>query len=180
MLFEIHEKVREMLTQYNDTVSGKCAICLLMFRRPPDPDQHAQDEEERTMKALEVVCNHQKSLQAKGVNIVESDLKAQLQGSTSEDENEEEDDQEKFTDRADLVRVDKCFHRFHLVCLHRYWFMPRKTETDAYGDQIEYKLPEEKRCPVCRRVAEAAEQDYVKAVYSENPSFENHSYWHDK
>lgn len=90
--------------------------------------------------------------------MVGSDLAAQLDGSQSDDDiNEENEDDEKFTERADLVRIDKCFHRFHLLCLHRYWFMPRKSEKDSYGDTIDYKLPEEKRCPVCRREVDAEE-----------------------
>ena len=89
--------------------------------------------------------------------MVESDLAAQLQGSQSDEEAEEEDEDQKFTERADLVRIDKCFHRFHLLCLHRYWFMARKSEKDSYGDTIDYKLPEEKRCPVCRREVDVDE-----------------------
>jgi hypothetical protein len=27
----MHEKIREILTEYNDTVDGKCAVCLEKF-----------------------------------------------------------------------------------------------------------------------------------------------------
>ena len=30
-LYEMHEKIREILTQYNDTLGGRCAICLEPF-----------------------------------------------------------------------------------------------------------------------------------------------------
>lgn len=73
----MHEKIREILTEYNDTVDGRCAICLEPFC----------DDESRIML-------------------------------------------EKFTDRPDLVRVNECFHRFHLICLHRDWFMERFKEKD--------------------------------------------------
>ena len=76
----MHEKIREILTEYNDTLIGRCAVCLEKF------------------------CEDDKKLA-----------------------------EEKFTDRADLVRVDQCFHRFHLLCLYRDWFMERHKEKDEFG-----------------------------------------------
>lgn len=28
ILYDLHEKIREILTNYNDTVKGRCAVCL--------------------------------------------------------------------------------------------------------------------------------------------------------
>lgn len=28
LLFDLHEKMRELVTEYNDTVKGRCAVCL--------------------------------------------------------------------------------------------------------------------------------------------------------
>lgn len=61
-----------------------------------------------------------------------------------------EDEQADFTDRPDLVRLFKCFHRFHLLCLYRDWFMDRHVEKDKFGGDIEYQQSEIKRCPICR------------------------------
>ena len=33
-LYEMHEKIREILTELNDTVKGRCAICLEGFEDP--------------------------------------------------------------------------------------------------------------------------------------------------
>lgn len=52
-VYEMHEKIREILTEYNDTLIGRCAVCLEKF------------------------CKDDSKL-----------------------------GEEKFTDRADLVRVD--------------------------------------------------------------------------
>ena len=95
LLYELHEKMREIVTGFNDTVSGRCAVCLEPF------------------------CS--------------------------------EDVDQKFTERPDLVRIDQCFHRFHLLCVHRDWFMQRNQEKDDYGCVISYKLPDSKMCPICRR-----------------------------
>lgn len=95
----MHEKVREIVSNYNDTVKGRCAVCLYKFK------------------------------------VTNEDL-----GVDEDDENEEE--LEKFTDRHDLVRIDHCFHRFHLICLHRDWFMPRAAEIDSFGGKIIHQIPE--------------------------------------
>jgi hypothetical protein len=73
--------MREILSKYNDTVQGRCAVCLENF-------SGLTDEEEMS-------------------------LEEPLQG---------------FTDRADLVRIGHCFHRFHLICVYRDWFMERVSE----------------------------------------------------
>lgn len=105
----MHEKMREILTEYNDTLHGRCAVCLEKF------------------------CEDESKLA-----------------------------EEKFTDRIDLVRVGECFHRFHLICLYRDWFMTRVREKDEFGCEIEYKMPKQKRCPICRRHVTKEELDYIK------------------
>lgn len=30
-IYDLHEKTREILTEYNDTVAGRCAVCLDKF-----------------------------------------------------------------------------------------------------------------------------------------------------
>lgn len=102
--------MREIVTEFNDTVKGTCAVCM--------------------------------------DNLCAGDCEAN-----------------DFSDRADLVRVDKCFHRFHLVCLHRYWFMPRHTYKDEFGGVITTDLPEEKNCPICRRVVDLTEVDFIKSKF---------------
>ena len=77
LLYNIYEELREIISGYNDTLKGRCPVCL---------DAFAQDEQEL--------------------------------------------EDGKFTDRKDLVRIDKCFHRFHLLCVYRYWFMRRHVEKD--------------------------------------------------
>ena len=37
MLYDLHEKMREIVTEYNDTVKGRCAVCL------EDLVAHAED-----------------------------------------------------------------------------------------------------------------------------------------
>lgn len=112
----MHEKIREIITNYNDTVKGRCAVCLFKFKKSENSEE--------------------------------------------DDENEEE--LEKFTDRHDLVRIDHCFHRFHLICLHRDWFMPRVTEKDSFGGNVHHEIPEIKKCPICRREVQEMEIEYVK------------------
>ena len=109
LLYTTFEELREVLSTYNDTLRGRCSVCL---------EQFADSEEER------------------------------LEG--------------KFTDRADLVRIDNCFHRFHLVCVYRDWFMERHTEVDNFGNKLTYDLPDVKRCPVCRNEVSQADQEHVK------------------
>lgn len=75
-----------------------------------------------------------------------------------------------------MVRIDTCYHRFHLICLYRDWFMPRKTEQDQYGCAIEYKLPEVKKCPICRRDVDAEEIQYIKEKMQEHPEIDDHGY----
>lgn len=111
--------MREILTSYNDTIEGRCAVCLEQF------------------------CQEGKSNQA------------------------------NFSDRVDLVRIDKCFHRFHLICCHRDWFMERAKETDSYGDVITHQIPELKRCPICRREVDETEIDYVRSQVGLHPEIED-------
>ena len=114
--------MREILTSYNDTVEGRCAVCLEKF------------------------CQEGKS------------------------------EQESFSDRVDLVRIDQCFHRFHLICVHRDWFMERAKEKDSYGDVITHSIPECKRCPICRREVDESEIDYVRTQFSMHPEIEDQGY----
>ena len=109
ILYDLHEKMRDIISSYNDTIEGRCAVCLEHFCK--------LEQEELT---------------------------------------------EKFTDRVDLIRIDGCFHRFHLICVHRDWFMERAKETDSYGDVITTTIPQCKKCPICRRKVEEQEIDYVK------------------
>ena len=93
----MYEQMREILSQHNDSLRGRCSVCLENF------------------------C-----------------------------EDEEKLETETFTDRGDLVRIDGCFHRFHLLCVYRDWFMQRKSEKDEFGNVLEFELPENKKCPICR------------------------------
>lgn len=129
-LFALHEKIREIITNYNDTVKGRCAVCLFKFKKSENSEE--------------------------------------------DDENEEE--LEKFTDRHDLVRIDHCFHRFHLICLHRDWLMPRVTEKDSFGGNVHHEIPEIKKCPICRREVQEMEIEYVKTQYLEHPELEDDGY----
>lgn len=115
LLYMIYQDLRDYLTKYNDTLRGRCSVCLEPF------------------------CES------------EADLETQ-----------------NFTDRVDLVRIDGCFHRFHILCVYRDWFMARATDTDEFGYVTKYDLPEIKQCPVCR--SEAAEHDicHIKETVEAN------------
>lgn len=67
-----------------------------------------------------------------------------------------------------MVRVDNCFHRFHILCVYRDWFMERATDKDEFGGILTYDLPELKKCPICRN--EAVEDDiaYIKDTVEGN------------
>ena len=112
IVFNLFEELREILSKYNDTLRGRCSICLEPF---------AEDEDEL--------------------------------------------ENGKFTDRKDLVRIDQCFHRFHLLCVFRYWFMKRHVETDEFGNKIEFSVPKKKKCPVCRRDAADEDITYIKNTF---------------
>ena len=36
IIYDMHEKFREILTEYNDTIRGRCAICLEDFTKVGD------------------------------------------------------------------------------------------------------------------------------------------------
>ncbi len=127
-MFDLHEKTSETLSKFNDSVTGRCSICLENFRS----GEFSENQE-------------------------------LLQG-------------EKFSDRLDLVRIDDCFHRFHLVCLYRDWFMQRAIEKDEFGGLIITEIPEIKRCPICRRSVEESEEELIKKLYCEHPEFEDNGY----
>jgi len=40
--------------------------------------------------------------------------------------------------------------------------MQRKLEKDEFGCDIQYKMPSKKRCPICRRLVDKEEMDYIK------------------
>jgi len=73
-LYDSFEKIKDVISEFNDSVKGRCNICFGDFY--------------------------------------------------------EEGRNEAFTDRVYLTRVDECFHKFHLLCLWRFWFMPRHKEKD--------------------------------------------------
>ena len=112
-IYNLHDKAREILSEYNDTLIGRCAICLENF------------------------CNEGED----GGGGTES---------------------QTFTDRADLVRIDECFHRFHLICVWRDWYMERFKEKDEFGVELMYKPPKKKRCPICRRLVTKEEMSYIQ------------------
>jgi hypothetical protein len=124
-LYDLHEKMREIVTSFNDTTNGRCAVCLENFNG---------------------------------------------------EEDQEESESNGFASRVDLVRIDRCFHRFHLLCLHRDWFMERKSEKDQYGCVINFKLPETKRCPICRRDVEEQEIKYIQDQMADHPEIEDRGY----
>ncbi len=51
------------------------------------------------------------------------------------------------------IRIEYCFHRFHLLCVYRDWFMTRHVDKDEFGGDVIFEVPEVKRCPVCMSVA---------------------------
>lgn len=118
-LNELHDKMRDIVTGFNDSVKGRCAVCLENF------------------------C---------------------------------EDQDASFTDRTDLVRINNCYHRFHLICVHRDWFMQRKDEKDSFGCVLQYSIPEVKRCPICRREVEADEIKYIHDSFKQHPEVEDGGY----
>ena len=113
--------MREVMTKYNDTVEGRCAVCLEQFVNDGEKDQ-------------------------------------------------------SFTDRVDLVRIDSCYHRFHLICVHRDWFMPRQSSKDSYGGVIDYQIPDEKRCPICRREVDEKEVKYIEEQKEAHPEIDDGGY----
>lgn len=130
-LYQFYESLSEILTKYNDTCRGRCAVCLERFSLKDPPD---------------------------------------------EEEEEEIDEDEKFTERDDLVRIDVCYHRFHVLCLHRDWFMQRQSEKDKFGNTIEFKVPNVKRCPICRRDVEDQEIKHILELFKSHPEIEDHGY----
>ena len=135
-LYDFFEKLTDILTTYNDTVKGRCAVCLENFS----------------------LKEHDESKEAEA------------------DNSEPSEEEANFTDRPDLVRIDQCYHRFHLICLHRDWFMPRVPETDAFGGTIQYKLPEMKKCPICRRCVEDQEIQHICKQVVDHPEVDDKGY----
>ena len=119
VIYNLHETLRETISAYNDTVRGRCYICL------------------------DDLCDDQSA---------------------------------KFTDRSDLARIDGCYHRFHLICLYRDWFMKRHIEKDEFGGKITYKLEEKKRCPICRKLVSCDDVNHIRENYNKYPQLEDGSY----
>lgn len=115
LLYQMYSELRDCISLYNDTLRGRCSVCLEPF------------------------CES------------EADLETQT-----------------FTDRVDLVRINNCFHRFHILCVYRDWFMTRATETDEFGGIISYDLPEVKRCPICRSDAPENDIEHIKEMVEAN------------
>ena len=113
------DDLKELISTYNDTVRGRCYICL------------------------DSLCS---------------------------------DQSQSFTSRNDLARIDGCYHRFHLICLYRDWFMKRHVEKDEFGGSIFYKLEAVKKCPICRKKVSEEDVDHIKKNYIENPSLDDNSY----
>ena len=80
----------------------------------------------------------------------------------------EEANEAKFSERADFVRIDSCFHRFHLICVYRDWFMERHVEVDEFGGDIVSELPEDKKCPICRTEVTMHDIESVKSNFESN------------
>jgi hypothetical protein len=47
--------------------------------------------------------------------------------------------------------------------------MRRVVEKDQFGCDVEYKMPETKVCPVCRREVELNEIEYIKDEFKKHP-----------
>ena len=52
----------------------------------------------------------------------------------------------------------------------------RKKEKDEFGCEYEYKPPENKRCPVCRREVRDDEINYIKEQVKKHPEVKNNDY----
>jgi hypothetical protein len=39
ILYDLNERIREILTDYNDTVKGRCAVCLEQFCHEGNEDE---------------------------------------------------------------------------------------------------------------------------------------------
>ena len=67
-----------------------------------------------------------------------------------------------FSERGDLARLDECFHRYHLVCIYHDWFVERQKDVGKFGEEIAYELPEQKKCPICRRDVSTEEKEKIR------------------
>ena len=47
--------------------------------------------------------------------------------------------------------------------------MTRVKEKDEFGCEHEYKAPEIKKCPICRREVDSVEQEYIEGQYRKHP-----------
>lgn len=54
--------------------------------------------------------------------------------------------------------------------------MPRQSYKDSYGDVTKYEIPEEKRCPICRREVDEQEVKYVSEQKSAHPEIDDGGY----
>ena len=75
-----------------------------------------------------------------------------------------------FLERSDLVKINKCYHRFHLFCLCHFWFDQLEDDFDDKGNvMFEYIPPKDKLCPVCRR--EVGSMDYARLILKNKQPF---------
>jgi len=54
--------------------------------------------------------------------------------------------------------------------------MERNSEKDKYGVVINYDLPEDKKCPICRRLVDNQEVEYVMSQVDQHPEVEDGGY----
>lgn len=116
IMFNIHDRLRELVTEQYERIEGRCEICL------------------------------------------------------------EELAVEGSTDSSHLVSLDGCFHRFHLLCVHRHWFMERQAEEDSYGLKIEYHLPSEHNCALCLHPVDSVQVSKIKASVASQPTLDDGGY----
>lgn len=54
--------------------------------------------------------------------------------------------------------------------------MQRFTEKDEYGGDINFSIPEVKRCPICRREVLHDEITYIKSLFESHPEIDDGGY----
>ena len=64
-------------------------------------------------------------------------------------------------------KLNECHHKFHTLCLQKYWYMERLPTVDEYGVVFLEKAPESKICPICRKEADDFQATEVKE-YKQN------------
>jgi hypothetical protein len=55
--------------------------------------------------------------------------------------------------------------------------MPRKSEIDEFKGKIEFPLPDEKKCPICRTLVSVEDLEDIRAKYEVlQTTLEDHNY----